>query len=87
LPECIALSGEPGPLFGMLALPGSGPLRQRAGPDVESSEFLRKPLECLPGADCSPVALGGKFGTSFVGLRCRLRVREHGCLGGTGHIQ
>jgi hypothetical protein len=56
----------------MLALPGSGPLRQRAGPDVESSEFLRKPLECLPGADCSPVALGGKFGTSFVGFRSRL---------------
>ena len=71
----------------MLALPGSGPLRQRAGPDVESSEFLRKPLECLPGADCSPVALGGKFGTSFVGFRSRLLVREHSCLGSTGGIQ
>jgi hypothetical protein len=71
----------------MLALPGSGPLRQRAGPDVESSEFLRKPLECLPGADCDPVALGGKVGTSCVGFRSRLRVREHGCLGRTCRIQ
>ena len=73
----IALAKQPRSLLGVLPLPRSRPLRECASPDVESPDLLGNPLEGRPGADCSPVALGGKFGTSFVGFRCRLRIREH----------